>query len=81
MVVKVETNRTTVNIERISDCTPKQNIAKTAFWDFQSSALPTELPSQLRLDIKPCTQPAGKVKHKQTRSQVYASPAQLIFGT
>jgi hypothetical protein len=41
-----EPNKTIVNIEGISDCSPQLKIAKNAFLDFQSSALPTELPSQ-----------------------------------
>jgi hypothetical protein len=32
--------KTIVNIERISGCIPKLNIAKTAFLDYESSALP-----------------------------------------
>jgi len=47
MAVKDETNKTIVNIERISDYTPEPKMAKTTFLDFQSSALPTELPSLL----------------------------------
>jgi len=43
--VKGETNKTIVNIVQISDCIPKLKIAKNVILDFQSSALPTELPS------------------------------------
>src|SRR6266404_9978012 len=45
-VANRKVQRTLVNIERISDCRIVPNGAKSAFLDFQSSALPTELPSQ-----------------------------------
>jgi hypothetical protein len=35
---KAETNKTIVNIERISDCTSRLNIAKSAFYNFESGA-------------------------------------------
>jgi hypothetical protein len=35
---KDETNKTIVNIKRISDCTLRLNIAKSAFYNFESGA-------------------------------------------
>ena len=36
---KDEMDKTIVNIERISDCFPKLNIAKSGFYNFESDAL------------------------------------------
>jgi hypothetical protein len=44
--MRKEYHKTIVNIEEISDCSSQLKITKNAFLDFQSSALPTELPSQ-----------------------------------
>jgi hypothetical protein len=35
---KAEANKTIVDIERISDCIPKLNIAKSGFYNFESGA-------------------------------------------
>ena len=32
-------NKTIVNVERINDCIPKLNIAKSGFYNFESDAL------------------------------------------
>ena len=60
MIEKTEKNENIVNIERISDCIPLPKVAKNAILDFQSSALPTELPSLPRVDIQPAARRIGK---------------------
>jgi len=55
---KAEMKKTIVDIERISDCIPKLNIAKSGFYNFESDAfnhsatLPLNLQS-LTTDLKP----------------------------
>jgi hypothetical protein len=44
--MRKERHKTIVNIGEINDCCPQLKIAKIAFLDFQSSALPTELSCQ-----------------------------------
>jgi hypothetical protein len=85
---KAETNKTIVTIERIIDCISWLKMTKSAFWGFQSSALPTELPSQPQLNIQASS---GKMARRKvspmgtdccsTHSRIFQNglaPGQLI---
>jgi hypothetical protein len=60
--MRKEHDKTIVNIEEISDCSPQLKIAKNAFLDFQSSALPTELLSHSRAGIEQLMPQIGKTQ-------------------
>jgi hypothetical protein len=49
--------------------------------DFQSSALPTELPSQRDRALNLAFDPLARSNANATRSCICASPIQLVFGT